>query len=322
MPELVYNILSAICALFIVVALFSDPTTDDQLGLPAIGALVMVPIIALIVAGFAFALPIIISALGILALVLIGLALLFLLWRIVTSNEFSSVMKKLFGGLARFFRDLFNMLGDLIPDVLKFFKLIPKLLSDLWNTIADILSPIWNAIKGVLKALWKILKSPLNALRGLLDTLSDLPGFLGDIFKGIGNVFRTIGNIIDAVFDAMRAVLNTVVGLIKDIFSFLYNMLWDAAPWMRPILKFLLWLLLIPLLLFRRRKKDEKEDDKKKQKRTQKNRFFFIKGSKNKQEFVPVTMAKQVPTVLQGVSEDLLHILNSTHKRIRHIEQR
>lgn len=260
----------------------------------------MIPIIALIIAGIAFALPLILSALGILALVLIGLALLFLLWRIITSNEFGSLIKKLF------------------PNILKFLKAIPKVL-------ANIFKPIWKSIKALSKALWKILKSPLKALRALLKTLSNLPGFLGDIFRGIGNVFRAIGNIFKAAFDVVRAAFNGIFGLIKDVLSFIYNMLWDAAPWMRPILKFLLWFLLIPLLLFRRRKDDdEKEDGKEKKRKIQKSRGpFFIKGSKkSKKEYVPVALVKQVPTVIQGASKDLLHVLNSTHKRIRNIEQR
>ncbi|MDA0376165.1 MAG: hypothetical protein O3A80_02550 [bacterium] len=293
MPDIAFTILSAICALFIVIALFSDPSSDDQLGLPAIGTLIMIPIIALIIAGIAFALPLILSALGILTLVLIGLALLFLLWRIVTSNEFGSLIKKIF------------------PNILKFLKAIPKVL-------ANIFKPIWKSIKALSKALWKILKSPLKALRALLKTLSNLPGFLGRIFKGIGNIFG-------ALFDAVRAVFNGIFGLIKDVLSFIYNMLWDAAPWMRPILKFLLWFLLIPLLLFRRRKDDdEKEDGKEKKRKIRKSRGpFFIKGSKkSKKEYVPVALVKQVPTVIQGASKDLLHVLSSTHKRIRNIEQR
>ncbi|MDA1292397.1 MAG: hypothetical protein O3A81_01310, partial [bacterium] len=201
MPDIAFTILSAICALFIVIALFSDPSSDDQLGLPAIGTLIMIPIIALIIAGIAFALPLILSALGILTLVLIGLALLFLLWRIVTSNEFGSLIKKIF------------------PNILKFLKAIPKVL-------ANIFKPIWKSIKALSKALWKILKSPLKALRALLKTLSNLPGFLGRIFKGIGKLFHLIGKILSPLWN-----------LIKGVFKALWKILKSPLKALRALLK-------------------------------------------------------------------------------------
>lgn len=364
MPDIAYTILSVICALFIVAALFTDPATDEDIGYQFIGALIFLPIIALAVAGFSFILPFLLSALGILALVSIGLALLYLLWKLLDTNFMRGIFHELFKGIGNMLKLLWNtakkLLGELWSILKAFFaevfnalKNLPRILKNLFqflwaliknplvalkkllNFLGKVFRGLWNSLKAIGRWLKLLIKSPLKALsllwKGLRNILSGvgqflkglmkLPGIVGKFFRGIAKILDTIGD----VLSTLARFIGGILGFIGDIITGIFSMLWNAAPWMRPILSLLaktvkmiagwftwLWLLLLLpfFLLFRRR---NTEDDEKKN-------TIYVQVEDKTGHVKYILPAKKVPTVLQGVSDDLIDILNSTHKHIRHIK--